>query len=326
MAKHGKLSSIKVREMSMVDLPANKSPFLFFKREGEGQRQLTKAKKKIKIEIESDGLVGGTTVAVNGDKLGQLKSFDFSFYGNDPKQTVHASYSKETSSTDGFSRIETYYLSKGVIAMTKEMLKTLQEYLGTEDIDFEKRVDEEEIQKALELITKHYKDSFPEDLENAVGILAKCSSGGYDVKEKGDLEKAGAKFSKDVLRKLQAVIAAVKALESIVDSGKQSTEKVADGSEEMADLTKQVTELSEAITKLSKPSENKSDSKTEEATKLSKELKAISERVKKMEQDGVTKGAIDGQENTDGTVRKGAGENGKVLWPSLDVLNEGDDD
>ena len=128
MAKK-KLADIKINEISMVDLPANKSPFLFFKQEGieQGQTQLTKAKTKIKIEIESNGLVGGTTIRVNGDEVKKLKSFDFSFYGNDPKLAVHASYSKETSSTDGFSRIETYYLSKGVIAMTKEMLKVLQE-------------------------------------------------------------------------------------------------------------------------------------------------------------------------------------------------------
>ena len=58
MAKQrGNLKDIRINEISMVDLPANKSPFLFFKREGKGQTQLTKAKKKIKIEIESNGLV-----------------------------------------------------------------------------------------------------------------------------------------------------------------------------------------------------------------------------------------------------------------------------
>jgi len=317
----GNLKDIRIHEVSMVDLPANKIPFLFFKQEGVKQAQLAKAKKKIKIEIESNGLVGGTTVAVNGDKLGQLKSFDFSFYGNDPKSTVHASYSKETSSTDGFSRIETYYLSKGVIAMTKEMLKVLQEYLGTEEIDFEKKVDEEEVQKALVLITKHYKESFPQDLVDAVGVLAKCASGGYDVKEKGQLEKAGAKFSKDVLKKLEAVIAAVKALEGIMES-KQSTEKVTSGSEEMAGLKKQIAELSKTITKLGKPSEKPADDDSE-AGKLAKDLKAISERVKKMEEAGVTKGTIDGQDGDgDGDVKKGAGEDGEVLWPSLKVLDE----
>jgi len=94
MAKRGKLRDINVKEVSLVDLPANKQPFLFFKREGAKESQFVKAKKKIKIEIESNGTVGGTSIAVNGENLGKLRSFDFSFYGSDPKSTINASYSK----------------------------------------------------------------------------------------------------------------------------------------------------------------------------------------------------------------------------------------
>lgn len=206
MAKRGKLKDIKVNEVSMVDKPANKLPFLFFKQENATQTPFMKAKKKIKIEIESNGLVGGTKVSINGDDLGKLRSFDFSFYGDDPKSQIHASYSKVAESEDGFSRTETYYLSKGETVMNKEMLKALQAYLGTEEIDFEKKVDEDVVQKALELITEHYKESFPQDLEDAVGVLAKCASGGYQVKEDKGLEKSGAKFSKDVVKKWKSVV------------------------------------------------------------------------------------------------------------------------
>lgn len=318
--KRGKLKDIRTTEVSMVDRPASKLSFLFFKREGGQSVNLLKKKKKkkIKIEIESDGLVGGTTVVVNGEKLGKLRSFDFSFWGDDPKQQIHASYSKVAESEDGFSRTENFYLSKGVITMSKEMLKALQEYLGTEDIDFEKKVDEEEVQKALELITEHYKESFPQDLEDAVGVLAKCASGSYEAKEDKDLEKAGAKFSKDVIKKLQTIIAAVKALEGMLPKMDGTTQK-GDNTDEAGELAKQLAEVKNAIAELSKASEKKDDdaTKSEEITELTKTLKGISERLEAMEKATAAKKSIEGQDDDDDNEPKGAGKDGKVLWPSL---------
>ena len=302
---HGKLKDIKIHEVSMVDLPANKLPFLFFKREGVGQTQFTKAKKKIKIEIESNGLVGGTKISVNGDDLGKLRSFDFSFYGDDPKNTIHASYSKTSESVDGFSRTETYYLTKGVFNMDKKTLKALQEFLGTEDIDFEKKIDEEEVQKALILITKEYKADLPEDLENAVGVIAKCAARSYNVKEVDkDVEKAGAKFSKDVLKKLKAVLASVEALKSILPDMKESTEK-SDSSDEVAELTKKIDELTDSLAK------GKNDELTETLDAMKKQIEALAKG-------GVVKTSIEEQENEDDDGKsKGAGKDGKVLWPTL---------
>jgi len=310
--KRGKLKDIKTTEVSMVDKPANKLPFLFFKQEdGQGINLLSK-KKKIKIEIESNGLVGGTKVSVNGEALGKLRSFDFSFWGDDPKQTIHASYSKVAESEDGFSRTETYYLSKGEIVMTKEMLKALQKYLDTEDIDFEKKVEPETIQEALTLITEHYKESFPEDLKKAVGVLAKCASGGYQVKEKEDLEKAGAKFSKDVIKKLQAVITAVEALKSMMPDLK--TEKADGGeSEEVAELTKKLGELKEAIAKLNPEKKDDAESGTD---KLTEAVATLTKQVKALEEGGATKKSIDDQENEDDELA-GAGKDGEQLWPTL---------
>lgn len=319
--KRGKLRDIKTNEVSVVDKPANKLPFVFFKREDGQGVDLLKKKKKIKIEIESDGLVGGTTVVVNGEKLGKLRSFDFSFWGDDPKQQIHASYSKVAESDDGFSRTENFYLSKGEIVMSKEMLKALQEYLGTEEIDFEKKVDEEKIQETIELITKHYKESFPQDLEDAVGILAKRAASSYEVEKKEDLEKAGAKFSKDVVKKLQAIITAVKALEGMLPEMKQSTEKAESGkSEETAELAKQITELKEAIAKLD-PDKKDDNGKTDIA-ELTKSLKDVSERLKTMEKSTDKSKRLDDQDDDDKSVAKGAGENGEVLWKSLQTEEE----
>lgn len=316
MAKQrGKLKDIKIHEISLVDLPANKLPFLFFKREGAKESQFVKAKKKVTIAIESNGLVGGTKVSVNGEDLGKLRNFDFSFYGDDPKQSIHASYSKVTESEDGFNRTDTYYLSKGEIAMNKKTLKALQTYLGTEDIDFEKKVGEEDIEKALTLISEHYKESFPEDLENAVGVIAKCAANSYEMeKDDKDVKKAGAKFSKDVLKKLKAVLAAVEALKGILPDMKESTEKSDSSSEEIEELVKQMAEIKDAIEKLD--SGKKKDDKSSVA-ELTKSLKEISDRLKTVEGDGATKKSITGDDNDDDNEQKGAGEDGKHLWPTI---------
>lgn len=309
MAKPKNLKDIKIKEVSLVDLPANKRAFLFFKRKDDsGQSQFVKAKKKITIAIESNGTVGGTKVAVNGDDLGKLRSFDFSFYGDDPKQSIHASYSKVTESVDGFSRTETYYLTKGQI-MDEKTLKALKKYLGTDEIDFEKKVDEEAIQTSLNLISEHYQDSFPEDLVNAVGIIAKCAVSSYDTAE--NVEKAGARLSKDMIKKLKAII---EALTGLMPAESQSTEK-ANGGDETSELTKQLAELKDAVAKLNPT--KKDDNKTDVA-ELTKQLKEVSESVKALEKDGATKKSITGDDNDDDDDKpKGAGEDGKVLWKSL---------
>lgn len=314
MAKRqGKLKDIHIKEVSLVDLPANKLPFLFFKREDGQQADPLSKQKKVKIGIESDGTVGGTKITVNGDKLGKLRSFDFSFYGADPKATIHASYSKETGDKDGFTRTETYYLSKGEI-MDAKTLKALQKYLGTEDIDFEKKVAEEDVAEALTLIAKEYKDSFPEDLENAVGVIAKCAASRCEVEkdDKDDVEKAGAKFNKDTLKKLQAVLAAMEALKSILPDMAGATKK-SDSSDVSDELAEQITQLSEAVAKLDT---SKKDNGKSGVAELTKTLEEISERLKTVEDGGATKKSITGDDENDDEP-KGAGEDGKPLWPTV---------
>jgi len=236
MAKRGKLKDIKLKEISLVDLPANKQSFLFYK--GKGNQ------------------------------------------------------------------------------MNDKTLKALQAYLGTEDINFEKKVDAEEIEKALNLISEHYKADFPEDLENAVGVIAKCAIGSYEVKAEqgnGDVEKAGAKFSKDVIAKLKAIIASVEALKSILPDTKESKEK-SDGSDEVAELAKQIAELKGALVKLSDPGK-KDDGGSSDLTELAKTLKDVSDRLKAIEDSGATRKSITG-DDIDGDDIDGGSEN-KNLWPTI---------
>lgn len=306
--KHGKLKDIKIHEVSMVDLPANKLPFLFFKSKDGQQIETFDKKKKMKIEIESDGTAKGTKISIDGKSLGVLRDFDFGFYGTSlakDDNPIHCSYSKVVEAEDGFKRTETFYLAKGKI-MDKKTLELLKAYFGEEDVDVEKKIDKKEIQKALALITKEYKADLPEDLEKAVGILAinACCS---EVKEvDGDVEKAGAKFSKDVIKKLKAIIAAVEALKGLLpDMDKESKEK-SDSSDE---LEKQIAKLNEAIAKISKG---------EADDKLAETIKELMKKVEALEKGGVTKTSLEEQDNdNDDNKPKGAGKDGKTLWPTL---------
>ncbi len=311
--KSRKLSGIKINEISLVDLPANKQSFLFFKRDGSEEKDLVEKAKKIKIGIESDGTVGGTTISVNGKKLVNLRNFDFNFYGTDPKSTIHASYSKESSDEGGFKRTETYYLSKGDV-MDSKVLKVLQKYLDTDEIDFEKKASDEEIQKALVLITEQYQESFPEDLENAIGLIAKCAADRRDVEkdDKDDLEKAGAKFSKDVLKKLQAVLAAVEALKTVLPEAGTSTQK-SDGnvSDEVA---KQIASLGEAVSKLSK---EKGVDKNTSKEDLQKTLEALTKRLSDIERGGAVKKSIADDADDDDNGSNTGSEDDKVKWPTI---------
>lgn len=306
MPKHGKLKNIKINEVSMVDLPANKLPFLFFKSKDGQQIETFNKKKKMKIEIESDGTAKGTKISIDGKSLGVLRDFDFGFYGsslNKDDNPIHCSYSKVVEAEDGFKRTETFYLSKGEI-MNSKTLELLKAYFGEEDVDVKKKIDEKEIQKALALITKEYQKDLPEDLEKAVGVLAinACCS---EVKEVDkDVEKAGAKFSKDVIAKLKAIITAVEALKGLLpDMDKESKEK-SDNSDEVAELTKKIAELTESL----------AGSKNDELTKTLEDMK---KQIEVLEKGGVEKTSLEEQENKDNDESKGAGKDGKVLWPTL---------
>jgi len=274
MAKVKNLKDIKINEVSMVDLPANKLPFLFFKQK-DGNRVASISKKKLNIEIESDGTTKGTTVSIDGKSLGKLRDFSFSFWstakGGEP---VSCSYSKVVEDEGGFKRTETFYLTKGKV-MNKKLLKALQEYLGTEDIDFEKKVGEDEIQKALELITKEYKESLPGDLAEAVGLIAKTAANSFAAKDE-DVNKAGAKFSKDVLKKLKAVLASVEALKSILPDMTEKSDS-GDNDTKVDELTKQIAELKEVI------------AKKDANDDLTKTLADLKKQVEALEKDGVQK-------------------------------------
>lgn len=305
-----KLKDIELQEVSLVDKAANKKKFLFFKQEDKPAKAGSKKlKKKINIVIDSDGTIGGTKIVVNKDEIEDLKDFNFSLWSDgDTSRAVSCSYSKFVETEDGFSRSETYYLSKGDLQMDPKIQKQLQKYFGEEEtIDFEKAEENDVIVKSLETVNE-YREEFPDDLKKAVGTIAKQAGLYVPAKEekqeddKTGIEKAGAKLSKDTLKKIMDALAALK---SIIPELKDKTEKKADTSE----VEKKIEEISKTIEGLEKKEQEATAS--EGATKLAKALETLSKRLEVVEKSAGIKKSVDGQEVD------GDNKDGDKKWPSL---------
>jgi len=300
-----KLKDIELEEVSLVDKGANRKKFLFFKQEGK-PTPAKKLKKKINIIIDSDGTIGGTKIAVNKDELKDLRDFSFSFWGSDrdTSNPVSCSYSKFVETEDGFSRSETFYLSKGDAQMNEKIKEQLQEYFGEEEkIDFEKAEDAAAVIGALETVNE-YQEDFPDDLKKAVGIIAK-QAGLYVPPEvekqdnKAGVEKAGAKLSKETLGKLQD---ALKTLKSILPQLEEKTEKKSEVEKAIGELTKKIEQF-----------ETKENGDTKDG--IVDVIKELTKRLEVVEKGTGVKKSIDGQDddddNDDNTGKKWSSLSGK---------------
>ncbi len=294
------LKDIELKEVSLVDKAANKKKFLFFKQEGK-QAAPKKLKKKINIVIDSDGTIGGTKIVINKDEIKNMRDFNFSFWSSDDiSKNVSCSYSRVVETEDGFSRSETFYLSKGDSKMNKDIEKQLKDYFSeNEEVDFEKASDDDSIAKALETVNE-YKGDFPDDLKKAVGLIA-MQSGLYmpqkiEKKEdkKTDVEKAGAKLSKDTLKKIQDALLALK---SILPELKANTEKSSGVEKSVEELRKQIEQL-----------ENKEDDDTKD--ELTKTLAELTKRLETVEKGTGVKKSIESQDNN-------SSDNDGKKWPSF---------
>lgn len=298
MKKSRDLTDIELQEVSLVDKAANKKKFLFFKQEKTPNGK--KLKKKIDIAIVSDGTVGGTTISVNDEKITDLRDFSFYLYGgDDATNPVSCSYSKFVESDDGFSRSETFYLTKGEIIMDQRVQEKLNEYFGSKDeIDLEKAEDLELIVKALEVVNS-YKGDFPDDLKKAVGSIAKqaglfvpstSSVNATNDDDETGVEKAGAKFSKETLKKITE---AIEALKSVMPALKEDTEKV-----DSANLAKVLEGLKETVDKIGKKEGESAESAEDtDLQKLTKSLKEMSDRLTKVESSTPVRKGLEGQDD-----------------------------
>jgi len=324
MEKSRKMKDIALKEVSLVDKPANKRSFLLFKQDGKSESQddsLLKAKKKINIEIDSDGTKKGTKIKVNGDTIANMKSFNFSIWSESlDDSSVSCSYSKLVESEGGFQRTESYYLAKGDSPMDERIVEILKKLFGEKITKFEKvELNEEtivEIVKALTII-EEYKDEFPTDLGSAIGLLALHAGQGYKQPEL--VEKAGAKLSKDTLTKMKALVAAAKALEALLpkEAGDDDVNKKAED-EKASQLQKTVETLAKSVSDITGKMEKKEAS--EQLEKINGVLSEVSNRLKVLEGKPVsTKKSLEETNSTPAKKEVQKDDQGRTIghWPSL---------
>lgn len=266
--KARQLKDIKLHEISLVDKAANNKQFLFFKQTDAKQKVTPskKLKKKVNLVIDSDGTIGGTKISVNKKALENLRDFSFYFWGDsDMTRAISCSYTKSVRTDDGFSQSETFHLSKsGDILMNTKIEKLLKKYFGDEvEVDFEKASDDTIVIKALGTVLEYKKD-FPDDLNEAVGVICKqagfCDTLITKIKEKGeqtdeednkdDIEKKGAQFSKDNLKKIKEALAA---LSSLFD---EKTKK-----SDTSEIEKKLAEITKALEVVEKKATDGKDDK-----------------------------------------------------------------
>jgi len=293
------IKDLKIKEVSLVDKAANKKKFLFFKQENGtpdkgSNRKLFK--KNTNIVIDSDGTVKGTKISVNGSKLKDIESFSFSFWRE--SENISCSFSALATTEDGFSRSETFYLAKGDSKMDENIQKQLKVYFDEDEV-IEKAEDNDVITKALDTVND-YRGEFPDDLKKAVGIIAKQAAlytapVEKKAEETKEVEKAGAKFSKDTLKKIQDALATLKSLMP------QLAEKKDD---ETDGVEKTVGDLTKTVEKIEK------DKTDNTQTKLNDTLAELAKRIETVEKGTGVRKSLNGYENDT------EDSDGKK-WPSL---------
>ena len=140
MKKPTKLRNILVEEVSLVDSPANKRPFLFVKKlDGPPTDPITvveKQGKAVELTFASDGTPEGTKLAVNGKDIANLDgaalwlSPKYSPQGErlEGEISVSCEYTvRNKGERDGFEGTHTYRMSK---AADPEDIKNIEAYVA----------------------------------------------------------------------------------------------------------------------------------------------------------------------------------------------------
>ncbi len=235
-------------------------------------------------------------------ELRNIKPKELSFVDAPANRKQFLFFKKEKSDEKSHADSKVNRLTKGDYLMNKELRELIEEYFGDKFVaeEFEKAEKLSDkalnaIRGALKLINK-YKADLPDDLKKAVGILAKYAGYGYGYPaKKEDVEKSGAKFSKDTLEKLKKAIESLEALKTVLPELKEETQK--------SKVEKSIEELAKSIGAL----ENK---KTEEAeSELTKTLAELTKRLETVEKGTGVKKSVDGQD--------GDGDSSDKKWPSF---------
>lgn len=200
-------------------------------------------------------------------------------------------------------------------AKTMTIIEVYKKLTG-QDITEDKLTDEQK--KALETLAM-YDEAMPDDMAEAVGEFVKISRPDEKPSE-DDVEKAGAKLSKDTITKLKNV---AKAILELLPEDERDVAK-ADPEEErenrIADKVVEKLGLAKASEddkpKDDKPKDDKGEDSTEDDksddSEVAKQLKAISDRLAVVEQ---AKGVKKGLEGDDGSEN----DPDEDLWPSMGI-------
>ena len=121
MAKSRKLKNIEVKEVSLVDDPATRRDFMFWKSaDGPPDSPLTDLEKKftsLRIAFESDGSEEGTALTINGSRISELSSFTLSaapMGGGSMNLYCNYTQGARGERSDGFKPTYTYTLAKAL--------------------------------------------------------------------------------------------------------------------------------------------------------------------------------------------------------------------
>jgi len=202
--------------------------------------------------------------------------------------------------------------------MNKELKELLDSYFGeevsfdTEEFEKAKLSDKalDALKGALNLINKYKKD-FPDDLKDAVGVLAKYASYGYGYPAKKsddnkDINKAGKTLSKDTVGRVKNVVkvfnelqSVIKALNELLPEEDQKKLKKSDATDGK-DADKEFKDALDEVTNIAKKLEKKLEEKDQTIEKLNKRLETV-------EKEKGIKKSIDGQDgdgDDDGKSKK----------------------
>jgi len=298
--KGGELLRINVKEVSVVDAPANQRKFLFFKGD------LKKA--DANFSVECDGTLAGTKIIVNGKELEDLKSFYFSFYQPDADEELYIDpvslmYTIISDADNGFETSQTYNLAKAEgkrmdLVKLGAFIKALTEKDLTEAQL--KKIDKPTLDSLL--ILSQYEGQMPPDLAGAVGhFLKDVDSEPVVEPDKKPDDKPTSDLSDETKKTLTTHLEAISAL--------LTGEKVEEPSEAEAVLAK-LKDISERIGKLEKgegeePKPKPGEGSEEPDTDLAKVLLllgSVGDRLKIVEKTaGVEKGIEDQRGGGGGT-------------------------
>ena len=321
-----KLSDIDISELSFVTKGANRKRYVIIKMDGTLEEV---QKGDVIISIESDGSVKGTKVVVNGKEIKKVNDFNFSFYVPSASagevalenEKVNCSYTLDTGEKKGFNQTSSYRLAKkdeGVSNMLDKAKVILKEYFGEEvKLDVEKSNKEvENIEKSLKTVNE-YKEEFPPELKDAVGIIAKHACASFDEDKSGTekvekkdgepdkekVEKTGKKFSKETLATISDIVSKLNTL--LADSEgsvKKEDTKTKVENEKVEEVLKKVGELGKLVKK-----------RNEESDELKKRLTEV-EKIK-----GVKKGLEGQDDDEDEEGKDKVKKSGAFEWNSFKV-------